>query len=114
MDVTVAEGPLMGLAGGPTPPLGYPGGQQISPDDMVRPTVSPGTPILDSDGEEVGHVHDMDFAADTGAPTRLVLRKGFIFKEETEIPVSMIQDISDDGVMLNVTKAQVQQLAERA
>jgi nucleotide-binding universal stress UspA family protein/uncharacterized protein YrrD len=114
MDVTVAEGPMQGMAGGPTPPLGYPGGQQISPDDMSRPAVSSGTPILDSEGREVGHVHDMDFASDTGAPTRLVMRTGLIFKSETEIPVSMIQDISDDGVMLNVTKNQVEQLAQKS
>jgi nucleotide-binding universal stress UspA family protein/uncharacterized protein YrrD len=113
MDVAVATGPVQGLAGGAVPPLGYPGGQQLSPDDTARPAVSAGTPILDSEGQEVGEVHDMDFAADTGAPTRLVLRKGFIFKDETEIPVSMIQNISDDGVMLNVTKAEVEQLAEK-
>jgi uncharacterized protein YrrD len=67
---------------------------------------------LDVEGNEVGHVHDMDFAADTGVPTRLILRRGLIFKNETEIPVSMIQDISDDGVILNVTKAQVEQLVD--
>jgi len=113
MDVTVAEGPMQGLAGGPVPPLGYPGGQQISPDDMARPAVSPGMAVLDSDGEKVGEVDDMDFASDTGRPTRLILRRGFIFHSETEIPVSMIQDISDDGVMLNVTKAQVEQLTKK-
>jgi nucleotide-binding universal stress UspA family protein/uncharacterized protein YrrD len=112
MDVTVAEGPMQGLAGGPVPPLGYPGGQQVSPDDMARPSVSPGTDVLDVDGNKVGEVDDMDFASGTGRPTRLILRRGFIFHSETEIPVSMIQDISDDGVMLNVTKAQVEQLVK--
>jgi hypothetical protein len=112
MDVTVAEGPTAGYAGGPTPPLGFPGGQQITPDDMVRPAVSSGTPVLDSTGEKVGEVHEMAFASDGGAPTRLVARSGFIFHRDTEIPVSMIAEISDDGVMLNVAKADVEKLAE--
>jgi nucleotide-binding universal stress UspA family protein/uncharacterized protein YrrD len=112
MDVTVAEGPQMGLAGGPTPPLGFPGGQQISPDDMARPDVSSGTPVLDVDGHEIGHVDEMSFDSGTGAPTRLRLKSGFVFKRETDIPVSMIRDITDDGVMLNVSKADVEKLAE--
>ncbi|MGD9889977.1 MAG: universal stress protein [Dehalococcoidia bacterium] len=111
MDVTVAEGPTAGLGGGPTPPLGFPGGQQITPDDMVRPEVSSGTTVLDNAGEKIGEVHEMSFAADGGAPTRLVVRSGFIFHHDTEIPASMIAEISDDGVMLNVAKADVEKLA---
>jgi len=38
-------------------PLGYPGGEQISPDDMQRPMIEPGSPILDVDGEKIGEVH---------------------------------------------------------
>jgi uncharacterized protein YrrD len=113
MNVAVAEGPLQGLASGPAPPLGFPGGQQVSPDDMARPSVSPGTPIVDAAGEAIGQVHELSVAADSGAPTRLVLRQGLIFKQETEIPVSLIRDISDDGVMLTVTKAEVERLAEQ-
>lgn len=111
MDVTVAEGPLAGYAGGPVPPLGFPGGQQITPDDMSRPAVSSGTPVLDSAGEHIGDVHEMSFASDGGAPTRLVVRSGFLFHHDTEVPASMIAEISDDGVMLNVTKDQVEQMA---
>lgn len=110
MDVTVAEGPMMGIAGGPVPTLGFPGGEQVSPDDMARPTVSPGTPVLDVEGHKIGEVHEMGFAADTGAPTRLVVRSGGIFHHDTEVPVSMVQEIGDDGVMLNVARSAVEQL----
>ena len=113
MDVTVAEGPMQGLAGGPVPTLGFPGGQQIGPDDMARPTISPGTPVLDVDGNHIGTVHDMDFATDSGTPTRLILRRGTIFHNDTEIPASMIKEISDDGVMLSVAKADVEKLGEK-
>src|SRR3712207_6910954 len=46
--------------------------QQITPDDMSRPAVASGTPVLDSAGEHIGDVHEMSFASDGGAPTRLV------------------------------------------
>ncbi|MGH2583972.1 MAG: universal stress protein [Dehalococcoidia bacterium] len=110
MDVTVAEGPMMGMGGGPTPPMGFPGGAQITPDDMVRPDVSPGTPVLDSAGEHIGDVHEMSFASDTGAPTRLVVRSGKIFHHDTEVPANLIKEISDDGVMLSVGKSEVEKL----
>ena len=113
MDVTVAEGPMAGLGGGPTPPLGFPGGQQVSPDDMARPTVSPGTPVLDRDGKHIGDVHEMAFSAEHGTPTRLVVRSGGIFHHDTEVPASMVQEIGDDGVMLNVVQDEVEKLGER-
>jgi uncharacterized protein YrrD len=112
IDVTVAEGPQAGLGGGPTPVLGFPGGDQITPDDMSRPAVSSGTHVLDSLGEKVGEVHEMSFDAQTGAPSRLVVKSGFIFRHETEIPASMIQEISDDGVMLNAPKSEIEKLTE--
>ena len=113
MDVTVAEGAMAGLGGGPTPPMGFPGGDQITPDDMSRPAVSPGTDVLDEGGEKVGEVHEISFASDSGKPTRLVMRKGFIFHNDTEIPADWIKEISDDGILLNVPKSRVEALTEK-
>ena len=113
MDVTVAEGPMQGLAGGPVPVGGFPGGEQATPDDMSRPTVEPGTPVLDVDGNKVGEVHEMSFAADTGVPTRLVVRSGGIFHHDTEVPANLVREIADDGVMLNVPRAEIERLGER-
>jgi sporulation protein YlmC with PRC-barrel domain len=110
MDVTVAQG---AVGGGPTPPMGYPGGDQITPDDMMRPDVSPGDDVLDETGQKVGEVHELSFAADTGKPTRLVVRKGFIFKDDTEVPIEWVEDITDDGIMLNVPKSKFDALAEQ-
>jgi nucleotide-binding universal stress UspA family protein/uncharacterized protein YrrD len=112
MDVTVAEGPTIGLAGGPTPVLGYPSGEQITPDDTVRPTVDPGDNVLDSTGEKVGEVHSISFDTQTGAPTHLVIRSGFLFHHDTEVPGSYIKEIEDDGILLNVTKSDLEKLKE--
>lgn len=104
-----AAGPTGGL-GQPTsaPPFGFPGGEQISPDNMQRPVVEPGTPVLDAAGEKLGEVHEFAVNADSGAADRLVLRKGFIFHTDTPLPVGWIDEISDKGVQLNVARAAVE------
>ena len=113
VDTMVAEGPMMGVAGGPGPALGFPGGEQSAPDDMARPTIQPGTPVLDMDGNKVGEVHEMSFSTENGAPPRLVVRSGGLFHHDTELPASMVREIADDGVMLNVGRAEVERLGER-
>ena len=111
IDTTVAAGSAGGLGPLPAKPLGFPGGEQAVPDLMQRPSVSPGTPVLDADGEKIGEVHEFAATADTGVVTRLTVRSGFIFKQETEIPVEWVSEISDDGILLHVPKSRVEELA---
>lgn len=112
MDTIVAEGSAAGL-GQTLPPMGFPGGEQVSPDDLARPAVSPGTDVLDVNGDKIGEVHEFAVAQDSGSPTRLVVRSGFIFKHDAEIPVAWVKEVSDTGVMLNVSKDQVEALGEK-
>src|SRR5215471_4623798 len=42
----------LGVTGG-TKPLGYPGGEQVTPDDMQRPAYAVGMDVLDALGEKV-------------------------------------------------------------
>ena len=94
-------------AGGAT--LGYPGGQQVSPDDMQRPAYSQGTPVLDAEGAKVGELERMAFDSTSGEPTHIVLRRGFLFHHEAELPMSWVQEHGDSGIMLNVNRAEVEQ-----
>lgn len=112
LDTVVAAGPVGGI-GQVEPVFGFPGGQQVGPDDMARPAVGPGTNVMDVDGEKVGDVHELSVSSD-GSPTRLVVKSGFIFKHETEVPVSHIKEISDDGILLSITKADLAKLGDRA
>jgi len=95
-------------------PLGFPGGEQISPNDIERPAVAPGTPILDVDGEKIGEVHELAWEADGGKPTRLVMRRGTLFHTDTELPLAWVQNLSDEGVYLNVDRARVESLQHQA
>jgi len=96
------------LGGEAVPPLGFPGGEPLAPADTTRPVVEPGTPIVDADGETVGEVHEFAADAETGAPQKLVLRRGLLFHREMELPLAWIAQISDKGVALNVTKREVE------
>ena len=113
LDTTVGTGAAGGI-GTTSPTFGFPGGQQVTPDDLSRPAVSPGTPVLDVNGERIGEVHDFAVSPDTGAPTRLVVRRGMLFHTDTDIPVGWVSEIGDEGVMLNVPKSEVEALREKS
>lgn len=90
-------------------PMGYPGGEQIAPDFLQRPDIAKGTAVLAADGEKVGEVGEFAVEPESGRPLRMTLRRGTLFKHEREVPLSWIQDLSSDGVVLNVRKADVDQ-----
>jgi uncharacterized protein YrrD len=108
---TVAAGAMGGL--GPVgKPMGYPGGEQLTPDFMQRPAIAPGMAVITADGEKVGEVGDVSIAADGGALTRVTLKRGMLFKHETELPLAWVRDLGSEGVLLNVLKAEVEALDE--
>ncbi len=105
----------MGVAsfGQVEPPLGFPGGQQVSPDDMQRPALQEGSAVLDANGEKVGEISELSLDPDGGAPRHIAVKRGFLFTQEMDLPLAWVQEIGDDGVLLNVTKAEVEQQIER-
>lgn len=116
-DATWAGGPLL-FFGGASKPLGYPGGEMRAPAEtstgMWRPAIKAGDDVLSSDYEKVGEVAQFEAEAATGKPTRLVMKQGFLFKTETELPVDWLTELSDQGVVLTVPKDTVERfVAER-
>jgi len=112
LDAMVAGGAPLGLREA-EPPLGFPGGEQLSPDDFARPAVAAGTDVVDVNGEKVAQVHELAWNAPDGNPSRLVVRRGVLFHQDTEIPVDWIKGVDSEAVMLNVPKGQAEQLASR-
>src|SRR5207248_1200537 len=103
LDTVIAMGGGMGVgATGASPPLGFPGGEQISPDDLQRPVYAAGTPIMDVNGEKVGEIDQLTLDPDSGAPTHITLRWGTVIHHESELPLEWIQELGDKGVMLRV------------
>lgn len=109
LDAIAAEGPL-GALSTPPPSFGSTPHGQTGADDPQRTALAGGMEVVDAEGAKVGEVHELTVATDTGQPTRLVLRRGWLLKHDTEIPAAWVQDVTDDGVMLNVPASQVEQL----
>jgi uncharacterized protein YrrD len=95
-------------------PMGYPGGEQLTPDFAQRPAVSKGTAVIGSDGEQIGDLGEFSFTADDGRPTRIALQRGLLFKHDVDLPLEWLREIGDDGILLNVPKDQVEEWASRA
>jgi sporulation protein YlmC with PRC-barrel domain len=66
--------------------------------DLENAVVGQGAEIKTRDGQKVGTVHQLVFDPETSVLTRFVVRSGFIFTEETDLPASLIAS-ADDGVL---------------
>jgi len=68
--------------------------------DLGNAVIAEGSDVRSREGEKVGEVHQMVFDP-TGRPTMLVIRKGFLFTEDVEVPAGLISSVDDDAVYLD-------------
>jgi len=78
--------------------------------DLGNSVIREGSTVRSLDGEKVGEVHTIEFDAKTAHPTRLVVRKGFLFHEDVDVPVSLISSVGDDVIFLNAVKDQLDEM----
>jgi len=110
LDPVARQGAEPGLAQA-IPSLGFPGGEQISPDVILRLVLRAGANALEVREEKIGEVGELSVEFQTGRLTRLTLRHGFAGRTVLDLPISWIQETSDKGVVLNVSKRGVEELA---
>ena len=91
-------------------PVGEGAGPRGTP-DRTSAVIDEGSDVMSRDGEKVGEVETVVFDTQTGQPTRFVVRKGFLFTKDLELPASAIESIADDVVTLNLDKDQVERAA---
>jgi sporulation protein YlmC with PRC-barrel domain len=72
--------------------------------DDTTAVIEEGSDVMSRDGEKIGEVHSVSVDAATGRPTRLVIRKGFLFTEDLVIPLSLVDSVGNDAIYLNVDK----------
>src|SRR5687768_10771370 len=53
--------------------------------DLSASVIEEGSTVRSRNGEKLGEVHRLVFDAQTGRPTMLVIRKGFLFTEDVEV-----------------------------
>ncbi|MDP8921985.1 MAG: PRC-barrel domain-containing protein [Chloroflexota bacterium] len=79
--------------------------------DLTNAVIEEGDAVLSRDGDKVGEVHSVTFDVETRRPTRLVVRKGFLFTEDVELPWTSIDGVDDGTVYLTLSKSEVERAA---
>lgn len=75
-------------------------------------TIDKGTEVVGSDGDKVGEVEEVVMDAN-GKPTGFVVKSGFIFTNDVEIPMSLVDHMSGVHITLNVTADEAKSMHER-
>lgn len=70
--------------------------------DQENAEVGEGSAVLSRDGKKIGDLHQLTFDRDRGEPHRLVVRSGFLFARDTEVPASLIAGVEDGAILLSV------------
>jgi sporulation protein YlmC with PRC-barrel domain len=93
---------------------GFPGGERLTSDLHDQPAISLGMDIITNDGEKAGEIAAMSFTVEDGAPAKLVLKRPLIARRDphVELPIAWVKDLAVDGVLLNVSKREVDALLE--
>lgn len=84
---------------------------RIYQDDLTNAVVDAGSEILSRDDHKVGELERLTFSEKGGLLTSIVVRQGFLFHRETEIPSSMVDRVDDGVIYLNVDEAVVEALS---
>jgi len=78
--------------------------------DLENAVVKAGSAIESRDGEKVGELERLTFDQE-GRLAGLVVRQGFLFPRELELPGSLVESAGDGVLYLTVDKARVAELA---
>ena len=98
-----------------TTPVSGPAGEDLErarQRDMQNAIIGHGAEVVAIDGEKVGSVENMMVDPATHKPSRVILRRGVLFKEDVELPGDWVSSVDDEKVVLNVDKVTVEQLAK--
>ena len=101
-DATIAYGGMGGY-GTPAEPGPFPTGPADPLPDLLRPVVQEGTDVRSVDGEKVGEIASISFHPDDGRLASLVMRSGLLEHERTALPLEWVEDLTDEGLVLNVS-----------
>lgn len=75
--------------------------------DEENAVISEGADVYSKDNEKIGEVHRLTFDDTTGHPLRLVVRSGWFFPEDRELPADAIASVDDGVIYLNLYRDQI-------
>jgi sporulation protein YlmC with PRC-barrel domain len=80
-----------------------------APEGVLEPAIAASTPVYDNAGQRIGDVEGMEIDPASGRITRVIVRRGVIFRRETAIPASVIASVGD-RITLSVGADEVKKL----
>jgi uncharacterized protein YrrD len=81
-----------------------------APEGVREPAIAKATPVYDNARQHLGDVEGVELDPASGRITRVIVRKGRLFRTETAIPAGMIASVADDRITLNVRADVVKKL----
>ncbi len=75
--------------------------------EQANAVIERGADVISSDGEKVGEVNSISFDPQTGHPTSLLVRQGYLFSEDVEVPGEAVASVDDGVVTLKADKESV-------
>jgi uncharacterized protein YrrD len=89
-----------------TPPPGPEGEvrDMLRQQDLENVVIDEGSDVYSSDEHKIGEVHKVIFDSASGRPSRILVRRGFLFTEDFELPASLIASLDDGVIHLNQTR----------
>jgi sporulation protein YlmC with PRC-barrel domain len=76
--------------------------------------IEEGSDVKDRAGEKIGELHRLTFDPDSGEPTGIVVRKGFLFTEDVPLPADLIESASDGEIHLSIYKDEAERISRSA
>jgi uncharacterized protein YrrD len=82
--------------------------RRLQKQDLENAVVGEGSEVMAKGGEKLGEVHNMVIDPTSHKPSSVVIRSGFIFTEDVEVPGDWVASYDDRVVTLNVDKPTVE------
>ena len=71
-----------------------------APERRREPAIAPSTAVYDNAGQPIGEVEAVDLDPASRRVTRIVVRRGRLFRTETTVPAGVIASVADDRITL--------------
>jgi sporulation protein YlmC with PRC-barrel domain len=75
--------------------------------DLENAVIGEGSDVVDRDGQKVGEVAQLVFDLDDNRLTSVIVRKGFIFSQDRELPALVVNRVDDGVIHLRVAQQEL-------
>jgi sporulation protein YlmC with PRC-barrel domain len=86
--------------------------ESLNEADVQEALIEAGSAIRSHDGDKVGELARLTFTEDEGRLASLVIRQGFLFPKEHELPGNLVASVNSGEIFLKLTRAEVAKLIQ--